>query len=536
MRGIAQISPAIGTAMLLAALVASQGAKASPCTTLNGLRIENGLVRAAEDVHTGEALTLGGRSFGDLPAFCRLTASTGLDRHSNIAVEIWLPSPDIWNQKMLGTGNGGFAGSISYGALAGGLRRGYAVANTDMGTFPAASASWAAGTGYPEMLKDWGYRSTHEMTSIAAALTNRYYGRPPRRSYFSGCSTGGHQALMEAQLYPSDYDAILAGAPANNRTHLHMAFLQTGLDVHTTPQSWLAPDRLAFVHATILKACVGTDGGAPGDAFLTDPTMCRFRPRDLLCAPGATDKCLNPAQADALDKAYRGAVNPRTNEVFYPGWTLGSEPQLAGLFGTQEQTVHGFVGTLVPWVFGAAYDVTKFDFDRDLARVDAELGPIMNQVNPDLSAFAAHGGKLIAFHGYADAIVGPLDTINYFDRIGAAMPDQDSFMRLYMAPGMAHCTGGEGPDSFGQGADRKEGDGNHDLLKALDAWSETGRAPAAIIATKFDTAGSVMAERPLCPYPQKPVYQSGDAKEARNFRCVVSPGAKFERPAAAYLH
>jgi feruloyl esterase len=341
---------------------------------------------------------------------------------------------------------------------------------------------------------------------------------------------------MEAQLYPSDYDAILAGAPANNRTHLHMAFLQTGLDVHTTPQSWLAPDRLAFVHAAILKACVGTDGGAPGDAFLTDPTMCRFRPRDLLCAPGATDKCLNPAQADALDKAYRGAVNPRTNEVFYPGWTLGSEPQLAGLFGTQEQTVHGFVGTLVPWVFGAAYDVTKFDFDRDLARVDAELGPIMNQVNPDLSAFAAHGGKLIAFHGYADAIVGPLDTINYFDRIGAAMPDQDSFMRLYMAPGMAHCTGGEGPDSFGQSADRKEGDGDHDLLKALDAWSETGRAPAAIIATKFDAAGSVMGTRPLCPYPQKSVYQGGDAKEARNFRCVVSPGAKFEGPAAAYLH
>ena len=121
-------------------------------------------------------------------------------------------------------GNGGFAGSISYGALAGGLRRGYAVANTDMGTFPASSANWAAGTGYPEMLKDWGYRSTHEMTLIAAALTRRYYGRPLRRSYFSGCSTGGHQALMEAQLYPNDYDAILAGAPANNRTRLRRGY------------------------------------------------------------------------------------------------------------------------------------------------------------------------------------------------------------------------------------------------------------------------------------------------------------------------
>ena len=524
-------------AVLLTVMVLSPAAKTSPCTDLNGMRVANGLVRAAEDVGVHEALTLNGRAFADLPAFCRITASAGLDRHSNIAVELWLPRPDAWNQKLLGTGNGGFAGSISYGALAGGLRRGYAVANTDMGTFPASSASWAAGTGYPEMLKDWGYRSTHEMTVLAQALTRAYFRTAPRLSYFAGCSTGGHQALMEAQLYPGDYDAILAGAPANNRTRLHMAFLQTGLDVHATPRSWISPDILAMVHAAILKACVGKDGGAPGDAFLTDPTMCSFRPRDLMCRPGAqAGTCLAPEQVAALDKVYRGAINPRTNQVFYPGWPLGSEPQVAGLFGTPDQTVHGFVGTLVPWAFGAAYDVTKFDFDRDLARVDAELGPIMNHVNPDLSAFAAHGGKLIVFHGLADGIVGPLDTINYFDRIGAAMPGRDGFMRLYMVPGMAHCSGGDGLDSFGQGPDRKEGDAGHDLLKALEGWREAGHAPAAIIASKVDTGGSVIATRPLCAYPQKAVYHGGDAKDARSFQCTASSGAKFERPAAAYLH
>jgi feruloyl esterase len=238
---------------------------------------------------------------------------------------------------------------------------------------------------------------------------------------------------------------------------------------------------------------------------------------------------------EALERIYRGAINPRTNKLFYPGWTMGSELQLAGLFGTPDRTVQGFVGSLVPWVFGAKYDVTRFDFDKDLARVDAELGPIMNQINPDLSAFAAHGGNLIIFHGWADAIVGPLDTVNYFERIGAAMPGRDGFARLYMAPGMAHCSGGDGPDAFGQGADRAEGTEDHDLLKALDAWSEQGRAPGAIIATKFDPAGSVVATRPLCAYPAKAVYAGGEASDARSFRCMNSPGAKFERPAPEYL-
>jgi feruloyl esterase len=522
----------------LAALCLSPQAKASPCTALNGLQTHNSLVRAAEDVRANEALTLAGRPFNDLPAFCRITASTGLDRHSNIVVELWLPRPDAWNNKLLGTGNGGFAGTISFGSLSGGLRRGFAVANTDMGTFPASSASWAAGTGYPEMLKDWGYRSTHEMTVLAQALTKLYYGQAPHRSYFSGCSTGGHQAMMEAQLYPDDYDAILAGAPANNRTRLHMAFLQTGLDVHATPRSWLAPEKLAMVHEAVLKACAGKFGGAPGDRFLTDPTACTFRPRDLICKPGQKDvsTCIDPDQAQAMEKIYGGFTNSRTHEIFYPGWPMGSEPQLGGLFGTQGQTVRGFVGSLVPWAMGAKFDVTKFDFDHDLAKVDSELGPVMNHVNPDLSAFAAHGGKLIVFHGLADAIVGPLDTINYFDRIGAAMPGRDDFVRLYMAPGMAHCSGGDGPDSFGQGADRKESDADHDLLNALDAWRESDRAPGAIIATKFDAAGAVTATRPLCPYPQKALYQGGEGKDAASFRCRVSPGAKFARPAAAYLH
>jgi len=184
-----------------------------------------------------------------------------------------------------------------------------------------------------------------------------------------------------------------------------VAFLQTGLDVHATPQSFLSPATVALVHAAVLKACVGKDGGAPSDLFLNDPTQCTWHPRELLCRAGQDPaQCLNADQVEALQKIYDGFRDPRTSHIFYPGWPKGSEIQASGLFGTREQAVHGFVGTLVPWAFGPSYDVTRFDFDGDLAKVDAQLGPIMNHVNPDLAPFVARGGKLIIFHGLADGI------------------------------------------------------------------------------------------------------------------------------------
>jgi feruloyl esterase len=295
---------------LLAVLFSASIAAASPCTDLNGAALENSVVRSADDVRAGEPLTLNGVKVNDLPSFCRLAISTGVARHSNILVELWLPHRPQWNHKLLGTGNGGFAGSISYSALRGGLKRGFAVANTDMGTFPASSAGWSAGTGHPEMLKDWGYRSTHKMTLVGVALAKVYYGEAPRRRYFAGCSTGGHQALMEAQLYPEDYDGILAGAPANNRTHLHLSFLQVGLDVHATADSWLDATHVTLVHEAILKACAGKDGGAPDDRFLTDPTLCTFTPHQLQCTSGQNrNGCLNANQVAALERIYAGASN-----------------------------------------------------------------------------------------------------------------------------------------------------------------------------------------------------------------------------------
>jgi feruloyl esterase len=211
---------------------------ASPCADLDGARMAGGVVRLAQDIEAGATLRISGQKLSGLPAFCRVVATTGVERHSLATMELWLPATDAWNQKLLGTGNGAFGGAVRYDELTGGLKRNYAVMNTDMGTFPAAvigGAGYAAGTGEPDLIADWGYRSTHEMTVLGAAVTRTYYQTKPRQTYFSGCSTGGHQALMEAQRYPDDYDAIVAGAPGHNRTHLHLAFLQTFMDAHERP-------------------------------------------------------------------------------------------------------------------------------------------------------------------------------------------------------------------------------------------------------------------------------------------------------------
>lgn len=526
----------LGICTLIAIGLYSSMVMASPCTDLNGRNFENSVVRSAELVRAGETLILNGEKVSDLPSFCRLTATTGLNRNSNILVELWLPDLTVWNRKLLGTGNGGFAGTISYTALRGGLKRDFAVVNTDMGTFPAANAGWAAGTGHPEMLKDWGYRATHEMTVLAVALVKAYYGEEAQWRYFVGCSTGGHQALMEAQLYPDDYDGILAGAPANNRTHLHLSFLQVGLDVHATLDSWLDGAHVALVHEAVLNTCAGKDGGAPSDRFLTDPTVCGFRPSQLLCHKNQDiSTCLNPEQVVALERIYAGATNWRTGQMFYPGWPLGSEIQLSGLFGYHDQPIHGFVGSLVPWAMGPQFDATKFDFDKDLEIVDAKLAPIMNQVNPNLSAFSRHGGKLIIFHGLTDGIVNPLDTVNYFERIGSTMATRNTFSRLYLAPGMDHCTGGVGPDLFGQTPSQPIGDSTHDLLVALTDWRERGDIPEAIIASKRDAQQNLIATRPLCAYPSRAIWQGGDANNAANFRCVIGKAMTFGHPVEAYL-
>ncbi|ORE93308.1 hypothetical protein ATO4_16215 [Aurantimonas sp. 22II-16-19i] len=251
-----------------------------------------------------------------MPPFCRVEAIVTPTPDSKIGIEVWLPS-ESWNGRFLGTGNGGGAGSIAYGmGMIEGLRRGFAVANTDLGTAPDINLT----VDHPERWTDFGHRATHEMTCVGKLLVGAFYKSESFRSYFEGCSTGGQQALGSALRYPDDYDGVLAGDPGNNRTHVATSFLWNYNALNETPSSRLSPASLAMVSKAVIDQCGGKDGGASGDAFLTDPRQCRFDPETLpRCEPGAAgDQCLTEPQVGALHKLYAGAVNPRTHERIYP--------------------------------------------------------------------------------------------------------------------------------------------------------------------------------------------------------------------------
>ncbi|GAB3899425.1 tannase/feruloyl esterase family alpha/beta hydrolase [Larkinella knui] len=476
-----------------------------------------------------------------LPAFCRVAATLKPTPESTIRIEVWLPQTN-WNGRFLGTGTGGGAGSISYSALANGLKRGFATTNTDMGTSPGANEA----VGHPERWVDFGHRATHEMTRTAKAITQAYYQKPFQKAYFAGCSTGGQQALMEAQRYPDDYDGILAGAPANNRTHLHTGFVWIYKVTNQIPGSAFLPkEKIALITSAVVKACGGKDGGAPGDDFLTDPRACSFDPETLPKCPDGTDDgtCLTRAQLTALKKIYAGPINPRTGERIYTPIPLGSENSSAGL-DYQQNPKQGPPSLFYQykWVFGANFDYTAFDFDRDQDRMDSVLAPILNANNPDLSALKKRGGKILMYAGTADPLVPYQDAVSYYERVVEAQGSTKrtaDFFRFFLIPGMAHCGGGPGLNDCGQNlALTVPQDSEHDVMTALMKWVEEGKAPDQFIATAYTgglASNGVRFQRPIYPYPKLPAYKRGDPNLPGSFRGVAYPKRAVLRPARRYL-
>jgi feruloyl esterase len=499
----------------------------------NGSVIGDAVVMAAEPVAGGAYTAIDGAKYADLPPFCRVLALARPHPSSRVLIEIWMPEPDRWNGKFFGTGNGGAAGRVSSAGLAGGLRRGFATANTDLGTYPAgiSGVGFNFGDGHPEMLKDFGHRATHAMTVVAKDVIDRFYGRPATKSLFAGCSTGGQQALMEAQRYPEDYDGIIAGAPAHNRTHLHVRFAALR-QLGSQPDAALPQRVLKLWKEAFLSACVGRDGGAPGDDFLTNPLHCKASPRALLCKPGESEaECLTEPQVRSLEAIYDGTRNPRTNELIAVADVIGAETWLAFLYG-DTPVARNF--DVTNWVLPADRSAASFDFDRDVAALDEKFAPDVNAMNHDLSRFADRGGKLIMFHGWEDGAIGALDSIDYFQRVKASGRDTAAFARLFLAPGMSHCAGGPGPGQFGQQADAplaQDPTPENDLILALDRWTDAGPAPEAIVA-RLGGGG----ERPICAYPSFARYNgSGDRKNASSFTCAIGPRAQYERPADRYM-
>jgi len=500
---------------------ASSAADAT-CESLASLALPEATITAATAVPAGPFTPPGAQGRAGaaapltLPAFCRVAATLKPTPESNIKIEVWLPPAESWNGKLLGTGNGGAGGAIAYGALVTGLQRGFATANTDMGT-TTTGLDFSFGVGHPEMVKDWAYRSTHLMTVAAKQTVKAFYDRDARLSYFTGCSTGGHQALTEAQRFPDDYNGIVSGNPANNRTHLHVVGIWNYNATHADPDSYFPFSKTRAIHRAVLAACDTLDGLE--DGIIDDPRRCHFDPATIVCKEGDGAECLTEKQAAALKKIYAGPSNPRTGAPIFPGMSPGSEANPLGLERTlaSAPTASGgpqpVVVGLVNWA--TSFKGPSFDFDRDMAAIDAELGPIVNDVNPDLSPLKKRGGRLIMYTGWADPLIPAQDLVNYYERVERAMGGAEKtqeFARLFLVPGMGHCGSGTAPNQF-------------DALSALDQWVEKGVAPDTMIAS-HRAGTTVDRTRPLCPYPQVAKWKgSGGTDDAANFACAKAAPA-----------
>ena len=467
-----------------------------------------------------------------LPPFCRVTAVAKPTPDSDIKIEVWMPSSE-WNGKFRGQGNGGFAGEIDYRVLALAVAQGYASAATDTGhAANGTDASWAPGR--PEKIIDFAYRAIHQMTVVGKATVKAFYGDAPQHSYFANCSNGGRQALMEAQRYPEDYDGILAGAPANYWTHLLSSALYDAQTTTLDPASYIPTSKIPAIAKAVNEACDAKDGVT--DGILNDPRQCHFDPASLLCKAVDTDDpanfCLTQPQVTTLKKLYQGARDSKGREIFpgfVPGgedgqggwglWITGPAPGKALLFALGG----GFFSDMV--YDKADWDYKKAKLEEAFAAADKKLASVLNATDTNLKPFESRGGKLIIYHGWNDSGISPLNSINYYESVQNKMGKQeaDSFLRLYMLPGMQHCGGGPGPDVFGQMGFSTSNDPQHNIYLALEQWVEKGSAPSTVIATKQAGEGATAAvkmTRPLCAYPQVAKYKgSGDTNDAANFAC-----------------
>jgi feruloyl esterase len=486
----------------LAAGLGTGAAKAQDCAAIEDMKLEATNLISAVEVEAAE----------DLPGYCRVL---GYVRPA-INFEVRLPLED-WNGKFYMAGCGGFCGSLAsdapgfINAINYALKRDYAVATMDGGHWGESSADgrWAMADPVAEV--DWGWRAVEETTRVAKAITEAYYATAPEYAYFQGCSTGGRQANMVALRTPEAYDGIISGAPALDYPGLVGSAFAWIAQANTGPDgaAILKPEDAAVVADAVVAACDAVDGVE--DGMVADPAACAFDPATL-------EEELGAEKVAVLEKWYSPAKNS-DGEALYPAAVpVGSEPYWSlWLTGFAEGG-----GALVPRAFGPnflqymafpddtppGWTIQDFDFDEDPARMDAAAATY-NSDDPDLTAFAEAGGKLLMWHGWADAIVFPGKTVEYFEALTEMTGDE--FARLFMIPGMDHC----GILATGPGIDQS----GFDPLSALEAWVEGGTPPEALTTTKTAEGGTGWS-RPVCAYPAEATHTGdGDWREAGNWTC-----------------
>src|SRR5215831_10278422 len=512
-----------GTASAVLAAVAGVALRAQtgiPCQSLSSLTLPNTTITMAQMVAAGSFIAPArgggpGQPLTDLPAFCRVQATLRPTSDSNIKIELWLPasangeaSRAVWNGKFRGTGNGGLGGGagVNANALANGVRRGYATAGNNTGH--EGDSSYAMS--HPEQIKDFGYRSAHEMTVASKAIVKALYGTAPKYSYMAEGGGGTIAALSSAQRYPDDYDTIAVTGMSSYLTRHTFGQMWIWQATHKDAASFIPQEKYAVLHKAALDACDALDGLK--DGVVGDVARCKFDPSVTMCKSGDGADCLTAPQVEAAKKIYAGPHNPRTGEEIYSPLYPGSElgwAQLAGgdvPLGIPVEFFKYYVFRDPAW----DYKTQPINFDGDVTLSNrAEIQPV-NAVDPDLGKFFARGGKLLLVDGWADTAVPPKVAINYYNAVVArlgAKAVKDS-MRFFMVPGMGHGPGTTGPENF-----------NFDALSLIEQWKEHGAAPDQLIVDHFKD-GKKVGTRLVCQYPQVAVYKgTGNAESSASYSC-----------------
>ena len=514
---------------------------ANACTALSGrqfgeARIATAVVQPENAPVPGATIpdftgTQGNKPMSGLPEFCRVSGTISAAPGSSMRFEVWLPTKG-WDGRFTGANNGGLAGYVNYIDVSAALRAGQVGASTDTGHDIAQSSEvWAKG--HPERVRDYGWRAIHLMTVAAKQVITAYYGRGPSRSYFVGCSNGGRQGLIEASRFPEDYDGILVGAPAARITGSAMAMIHVSQAL-SRPGAAIRPEQVKLLQAEVLNQCDALDGSK--DGLVDDPRQCRFDYTRLACGPSNSPQCFTPPQLDALRAIHRGVIDRRGRRVVHGFVATGAESGVpVPFFGWEGSVLTRYVTpgqkTLAASILEdlparPIASEASFNFDSDPARLRAELGQDLD-ASPDLRRFFARGGKMVMFHGWADPILPPEETLDFHADIlrqsGRAARDN---LRLFMVPGVQHCAGGPGPDGLGQiGAARPSDNPQGSLAAALRDWVEHGRVPETItgrLGGVYPIPGNTAKpkERLLCAWPKRAIIKPGaDPDSAASYEC-----------------
>lgn len=505
--------------MLVFAVVLAQAVPASAalrCEELTSVSIPGSTITSAQRIAAGALSEPGGspreaqeraRLFSSLPAFCRVAITSRPSTDSDIRIEVWLPEAG-WNGRLEAVGDGGLAGSIPMTSMAPELAAGYAVAGTNTGHEGGTADFMPA---HPEKLVDFAYRSTHEMAVAAKAIVTAFYGNPAHHTYYNACSGGGRHALTSAQRYPADFDGIVAGASSWNQARLDAARIGINLTVNRTADSRIPASKYPMVHEAVLQACDAKDGVR--DGVIESPRTCGFDYGSLLCRGPDGPNCLTAAQVESAKVMTSPFVDAATGKTLLePHLWPGSELQW-GTLGGPQPLANSLSRVRHFHLKDPTFEFRLPNVAADIERAAQMDNGLLASNNFDLRPFFSRGGKLLMWHGWSDPQVPAENSVIYFNNVvkttGTAAADS---LALFMMPGVLHCGGGVGPDTF-------------DRMTAITKWVESAQKPVRLEASR-ERDGKVDRTRPLCPYPQIATYAgSGDTNSAASFSCAADPAA-----------